>query len=72
MNEKSPIAYLKMLRTEWMAGLLRTTEDPIARIAHEVGWQDSDFAAQQFRRSVGVTPSRYREMSRARSAQLAG
>ena len=68
---KSPIAYLTMLRTERMAGLLRTTDAPIAVIAQEVGWGDPDFAARQFRRSVGVTPSNYRALSRVR-AQAAG
>ena len=35
---KTPIAYLTMLRAERMAGLLRTTDTPIAVIAREVGW----------------------------------
>lgn len=35
---KSPIAYLTMLRAEQMARLLRTTDEPIYRIATEVGW----------------------------------
>lgn len=61
---KSPIAYLTMLRVERMADLLRETDTPIAVIAAEVGWGDADFAARQFRRSIGVTPSRYRSMSR--------
>lgn len=69
---KSPIAYLTMLRTERMAGLLRTTDTPIAVIAREVGWGDPDFAARQFRRSVGVTPSRYRAISRERAARASG
>ncbi|OJV26269.1 MAG: AraC family transcriptional regulator [Actinobacteria bacterium 69-20] len=62
---KSPIAYLTMLRTERMARLLRTTDTPIAVIAREVGWGDPDFAARQFRRSVGLTPSRYRAISQS-------
>lgn len=62
---KSPIAYLTMLRTERMAALLRTTDTPIAKIAQEVGWSDPDFAARQFRRSVGIAPSRHRALSRA-------
>lgn len=68
---KSPIAYLTMLRTERMAALLRTSDAPIAVIAQEVGWSDSDFAARQFRRSVGVSPSSYRTRSRVR-AQATG
>lgn len=69
---KSPIAYLTMLRTERMAALLRTTDAPIALIAREVGWSDPDFAARQFRRSVGVTPSGYRALSREQAPQTAG
>lgn len=69
---KSPIAYLAMLRVERMATLLRTTNAPIVAIAREVGWGDPDFAARQFRRSVGVTPSEYRALSRRRAAQAAG
>lgn len=69
---KSPIAYLTMLRTERMAALLRTTDASIATIAEEVGWSDPDFAAHQFRRSVGVTPSGYRALSRRPAPQATG
>ena len=65
---ESPIAYLTMQRAEQMARLLRTSDTPIAVIAREVGWGDPDFAARQFRRSVGLTPSRYRVMSRSDQA----
>ena len=69
---KSPIAYLTMLRTERMARLLRTSDDPISVIAREVGWGDPDFAARQFRRSIGVTPRKYRSMIYDRAAQVVG
>jgi AraC-like DNA-binding protein len=69
---KSPIAYLTMLRAERMARLLRTTDTPIAMIAREVGWSDPDFAARQFRRTVGIAPSRYRRMSWDRSGRTTG
>lgn len=61
---KSPIAYLTMVRAERMAVLLRTTDRPVAAIAASVGWGDPDFAARQFRRSIGVSPSEYRRISR--------
>lgn len=61
---KSPIAYLTMLRAERMADLLRATEMRVAIIAARVGWRDPEFAARQFRRCIGVTPSQYRIMSR--------
>lgn len=66
---KSPIAYLTMLRTERMAGLLRTTDATIAVIARQVGWDAADFATRQFRRSVGVTPRRYRAISRSHASR---
>ncbi|GAA3040130.1 helix-turn-helix domain-containing protein [Microbacterium dextranolyticum] len=69
---KSPIAYLTMLRTERMAALLRTTDAPITVIAEEVGWGDPDFAARQFRRSVGVSPSGYRALNRVQAPQATG
>lgn len=69
---KSPIAYLTMLRTERMARLIRTTDDPISMIARKVGWGDPDFAARQFRRSIGVTPRKYRSMIHDRAAQMVG
>lgn len=61
---KSPIAYLTILRVDRMAELLRTTKLPVASAASKVGWNDPDFAARQFRRSLGVSPSEYRRMMR--------
>nr|WP_087011767.1 AraC family transcriptional regulator [Leucobacter sp. 7(1)] len=58
---KAPIAYLTMVRTERMAHLLRSTVFPVKQIAAEVGWADADFAARQFRRGLGVTPTAYRQ-----------
>lgn len=69
---KSPIAYLTMLRIERMAALLRTTDAPIVSIAREVGWGDPDFAARQFRRNVGITPSKYRAMTRGGATSATG
>lgn len=69
---KSPIAYLTMIRTEQMAALLRTTDAPITVIAREVGWSDADFATRQFRRSIGVTPTDYRRLSRAHAHSTSG
>lgn len=61
---KSPFAFLAMIRAERMAHLLRTTDLPVGAISRQVGWGDPGFASRQFRRSVGVTPSRYRKTSR--------
>ena len=67
---KSPIAYLTMLRAERMAQLLRSTDDPISRIAAQVGWPDPDFATRQFRRSVGVNPTQFRAMDHRSRQQV--
>lgn len=61
---KSPIAYLTMLRAEKMARLLRTTDEPISKIAVTVGWPDPDFATKQFRRTIGLNPTQFRAMNR--------
>ena len=61
---KAPIAYLTMMRVERMAHLLKVHDSPVSVIAASVGWSDPDFAARQFRRSVGVSPSEYRRISR--------
>ena len=60
---KTPIAYLTMIRVERMAVLLRETDQPISRVARQVGWGDPDYAARQFRRGVGMTPRQYRALS---------
>ncbi len=44
-----------------MGQLLRSTMLPINQIAADVGWADADFAARQFRRNLGVTPTTYRQ-----------
>lgn len=67
---KTPIVHLTMLRVERMAYLLRNTNAPIALIAREVGWADPDFAARQFRRNVGVTPSSYRAARRTKAGGM--
>ncbi|WP_435159301.1 helix-turn-helix transcriptional regulator [Amycolatopsis sacchari] len=59
---KTPIAYLTMVRTERMAALLRQTDETIAGVARRAGWGDPDYAARQFRRSIGLTPRQYREL----------
>lgn len=59
-----PMAYLATVRTERMAHLLRTTDDPVAVTARLAGWSDPDHARRVFRRSLGVTPTRYRAGAR--------
>lgn len=61
---KSPMTYLMTLRAERLARLLRETDIPIEQAMRTVGWQSRGHAARMFRQSVGVTPTRYRQLSR--------
>ena len=58
--------YVAALRIEHAARLLRTTKQPLARIALEVGFADQSHLAKAFRRHTGMTCAQYR------SARLAG
>lgn len=61
---KTPITYLAMLRVERMAVLLRTTDEPVWKIARQVGWNSRNRAGEAFCRYVGVSPSTYRASPR--------
>ncbi|MFC5274128.1 helix-turn-helix domain-containing protein [Brachybacterium sacelli] len=61
---KTPMTYLSTLRAERLARLLRETELPIELAMREVGWHSRGHAARMFRQAIGVTPTRYRQLSR--------
>lgn len=60
---KTPLAYLTMLRAEHLAHALRETDLPIETAMRQVGWRSRGHAAQQFRKYVGLTPTRYRQLT---------
>lgn len=60
---KTPLAYLTMLRAEHLAKSLRETDLPIETAMRQVGWRSRGHAAQQFRKYVGLTPTRYRQLT---------
>lgn len=64
---KTPITYLMTLRAERLARLLRETDLPIEEAMREVGWRSRGHAARMFRQAVGVTPTRYRWLSRMKA-----
>lgn len=64
---KTPMTYLTTLRAEHLARLLRETDRPIEVVMREVGWHSRGHAARLFRECVGVTPARYRELSREKT-----
>lgn len=57
----SPIDYLIRLRVARAAELLRSGEKKILAVASEVGFQDSNYFARQFRQVLGVSPSHFRK-----------
>ncbi|MGO3022188.1 MAG: helix-turn-helix transcriptional regulator [Brevibacterium sp.] len=63
---KTPMSYLATVRAEQLARLLRDTDLPVEAAMQQVGWYSRGHAARTFRQAVGVTPSRYRQLVRAR------
>lgn len=61
---KTPMTYLSTLRAERLARLLRETDLPVEAAMRQVGWHSRGHAARMFRQAVGVTPTRYRQLSR--------
>src|SRR5699024_11373093 len=60
---KTPMTYLSTLRAERLARLLRDTDLPVEAAKRQVGWHSRGHAARMFRQAVGVTPTRYRQLS---------
>jgi len=58
---RSPSEYLLNLRLRRARQLLSQTDLNITEIAFEVGFQDSNYFARQFRRSEGTSPREYRK-----------
>lgn len=61
---KTPMTYLTTVRAERLARLLRETDLPIEQAMAEVGWHSRGHAARLFRQAVGMSPTRYRQLSR--------
>jgi AraC family transcriptional regulator len=57
-------AYARALRLERAAALLAASEEPLAAVAAETGYADQSHLTRAFRRSTGLTPARFRELSR--------
>lgn len=57
----TPIDFLNQCRLEAAAGLLRTTNRPIADIAYDCGFSQQSYFNRIFRREYGCTPASYRK-----------
>ena len=68
---RSPIAHLVRLRLSKAKELLRTTRASITDIAFQVGFNDSNFFARQFRQVNATSPREYRRQCRSRAFRSA-
>ncbi|MGW5346706.1 cupin domain-containing protein [Streptomyces sp. HUAS TT3] len=62
---RPPMAYLAWWRLTYAAALLRDTADPLAAVAHRVGYGTAYAFSHAFSREFGTTPGRYRAAARA-------
>ncbi|MFT4135206.1 cupin domain-containing protein [Microbacterium sp.] len=60
----SPMAYLARWRIQVAARLLRTTSMSVAQVAEQIGYQSDSALSRAFKRSVGQTPSAWRQHAR--------
>ena len=59
---KTPLAFLTMVRAEYLAKYLRETDLTVTAAMQRVGWHSRSHATRLFREYVGVTPGYYRRM----------
>jgi AraC-like DNA-binding protein len=61
---EAPLKYATRCRMDRAAGLLRSTEAPIARVAERVGYGSEVGFGRAFKRHTGLSPAAYRRRSR--------
>ncbi len=61
LTGQSPIQYVKNKRLEIGRELLERTNHSISEIASSIGFSSQSYFAQAFKKSMGISPSRYRE-----------
>lgn len=61
LTGNTPIQYFIHLKMQHACRLLDSSEDPIKRIAAEVGYEDPYYFSRIFKRVIGVSPQHYRE-----------
>lgn len=61
----APIEYVQALRIEEAKQMLESSDAAVDAIAAAVGYEDTAFFRQLFKRRTGVTPARYRQRTRS-------
>ncbi len=67
VTHTSPVRYLLNLRINAACDLLVSTDLSIGEIAESVGFSDARFFSKTFKKTVGLTPSQYRESPESRN-----
>jgi AraC family transcriptional regulator len=57
-------AYVRTLRLEWAARRLTESDDPLSDVGLDAGFADQSHFTRAFRRHAGITPSRFRKVTR--------
>jgi AraC family transcriptional regulator, activator of mtrCDE len=65
---RTPIAFVREVRMQRAAELLRTTRLDVATVAHRVGFSSRSHFSRSFRESFGVPPSAHRAAQRPTAA----
>lgn len=65
----SPMAFLRQMRVQRMARLLRSTDLSVAASARAVGWTDPNYASHCFRTSCSVSATAFRCRRAARQGE---
>ncbi|MCY4265368.1 MAG: helix-turn-helix domain-containing protein [Gammaproteobacteria bacterium] len=63
-TDTTPLSYLQSLRLEHAKQLLKQSNLVIAEVAGTVGYQDTSYFSEVFRRSNAMTPNEYRQLVR--------
>ncbi len=58
----SPNDFLLRIRLNWAKEFLRTTNESVAKIANDVGFENISYFINQFKRQEGTTPAKYRSI----------
>lgn len=68
----SPNQYVLQLRVQQAMALLKDTNLPIHQLAELCGFHDANYFSRQFRLRTDLSPSKYRQMVRAKPFSLGG